>query len=138
MSLNDSCQRQRAKFSKTRGYTYQFKKMNTEIYIIVIQTFYISTLIAIGFIEISKESDVFFFFSSKLFILLAMQVHLKAYFKMQLILYFSHSKNQRSLMAPITCLLDLISQHFVFGSLCSSYSKLLACSKHTPIWGFLH
>lgn len=83
--------------------------MNTEIYIIVIQTFYISTLIAIGFIEISKESDVFFFFSSKLFILLAMQVHLKAYFKMQLILYFSHSKNQRSLMAPITCLLDLIS-----------------------------
>ena len=55
---------------------------------------------------------------------------------MQLILYFSHSKNQSTLMAPITCLLDLISYNFAFGSLCSSYTKLLACSKHTPILGF--
>ena len=36
--------------------------MNTEIYLIVIQTFYISTLTAVGFIEISKESDVCVFF----------------------------------------------------------------------------
>lgn len=112
----------------------KFKKW-TLIYLIEIKTFYISTLLAVGSIEISNESDVVFF-SSKLFILLGMQVHLKAYFKMQLILYFSHSKNQSSLMAAIPCLLDLISYHFAFGSLCSIYTKVLAYSKHTPILGF--
>lgn len=34
--------------------------MNIEIYTIVVQTFYISTLTAVELIKISKESNVFF------------------------------------------------------------------------------